>query len=323
MKNKGVLELLQLPRMGRKTILKYLKDHIDDTTIDMSRVECLLPILSQYGCKVSSYTNEVVCEAKKKANRILEECEKLDIHVITYFDSEYPNRLKKCSDPPLLLYYKGEIACISDNIPAVAIIGTRGPILYGQNIAFETGRDMAEKGYVVVSGLAIGCDEYGHKGCLAAQGKTVAVLAGGLESIYPKQNEELAAEILENGGCLISEYPPNSVVYKNQFVERDRIQAALSDVVYVVETGIEGGTLHTAGYANEYNRRLACQIYPIEYEKEEKVQGNIDLIQKGAKAIENSMQLEELLIETRKHRSLEESEPRQITLETYLNNMKG
>jgi len=135
-----------------------------------------------------------------------------------------------------------------------------------------------------VSGLAKGCDTAGHVGALRAHGITTAVLAHGLDSIYPKENRSLAENILSNDGLLISEYLVGQKPIGSFFVERDRIQAGLSDCVFVVETGIKGGTMHTVKYCLEYERILACLQHPQEMHNEIKVQGNRALIadQKGA-----------------------------------------
>ena len=170
------------------------------------------------------------------------------IQIVTYLDANYPKRLKNIIDQPTVLYYKGNIECLNKK-DTVAIIGTREPTEYGVKIARNLGSSFGKRDYVVVSGLALGCDMYGHEGCLDENGTTVAVMPCGLDTVYPAKNKPLAEKILDKGGCLISEYPIKTRVFKNFFVERDRLQSGLSDGVFVIETGEKGGKLHTVGYA--------------------------------------------------------------------------
>lgn len=119
-----------------------------------------------------------------------------------------------------------------------------------------------ETGATVVSGLAIGCDTAAHSGCLSVHGETIAVLAHGLDRVYPAVNRELVGEILDTGGCLLSEYPPKTRPFPANFVERDELQAGLSDGVIVVETGVKGGTMHTVRFSQEQRKPLACVKHP-------------------------------------------------------------
>ncbi len=156
---------------------------------------------------------------------------------------------------------------------------------------------MGKRGDVVVSGLAIGCDQYGHEGCVKVHGKSVAVLPCGLDKVYPAKNKNLAQKILDNNGCLISEYPIETKVFKNFFIERDRLQSGLSDGVIVVETDIKGGTMHTVGYTLDYKRVLACYKHPDRYLNEPKTFGNQKLIkEKKAISLSNNLELEEFRV---------------------------
>ena len=292
MKNEIVLAIMQLKGISRKTIFKsfLLKPDMECTmncikeAIDKAMIE---------NKKIKSYSELQINEAIQKANGIIQECAKNNINIITFLDDDYPYRLKSISDPPVILYYKGDIKCLSKS-NSVAIIGSREPTEYGMRIAKSLGASFGKRDYVVVSGLAIGCDACGHEGCLDENGKTVAVMAGGLDKIYPAKNERLAQRILDSGGCLISEYPPYTSALKSYFVERDRLQSGLSDGVLVVETAEKGGTLHTVRYAIEYNRHLACYNHPPEYLAEEKTFGNQKLIKEGkAMAVSNEDELGE------------------------------
>lgn len=166
-------------------------------------------------------------------------------------DSEFPSILREIPWPPFAIYWKGEP--ISDQ-PKVAIVGTRKATASGRAIAEKFSRTIAAAGCEVVSGLALGIDTAAHSGALAAKGKTVAVLASGLDYIYPKQNEQLAEKILDAGGTIISEYPFGPPAYPSRFLERNRIISGLSKGVLVVEAPEGSGALATAKFAIDQNR---------------------------------------------------------------------
>lgn len=290
MENKIVLAIMQLKNISRKTILKsfLLKPNMECTVETIAKV---LNKASIVDSKIKGFSESQIQEAIDKADGIIKNCEKNDIKIITYLDKIYPEKLRTILDPPTVLYYKGDISYLNE-LYSVAIIGTREPTEYGMKIAKNLGESFGKRNYVVVSGLAKGCDSGGHEGCLAVDGRTVAVMAGGLDKIYPAKNKELAQRILEGGGALISEYPPYTNTFKNYFVERDRLQSGLSDGVLVVETGEKGGTLHTVQYSIDYKRILACYKHPDKYLSEEKTFGNQKLIREGkAMSVSNDTEL--------------------------------
>ena len=137
----------------------------------------------------------------------------------------------------------------------------------------------AKEGFVIVSGLANGCDTAGHIGCLKANGKTVATLPCGLDKCYPNDNNDLADEIVKNGGCLISEYKIGTNPSSENFIERDRLQAALSLGVLVVECAVECGTMHTVGFAESYNKKIAVSLHKDVEEDIDTVKGNLYLLE--------------------------------------------
>jgi DNA processing protein len=202
--------------------------------------------------------------ASNTAKKIIDFSEKLDIKIVNYFDEKYPTKLRNIPDPPVILFYKGNIEFLSKNI-LIAVVGTREPTEYGIRAAGTIGELFANCKIPVVSGLAEGCDAYAQQGCVNKNGQTVAVLAHGLDRIYPKQNENLAHEILSKNGCLLSEYAPGIRASKFSFVDRDRLQSGLSDAVIVVETGVKGGTMHTVNFCIKQNRVLGCISHPPNY----------------------------------------------------------
>jgi len=166
--------------------------------------------------------------------------------------SDYLQMMRGIAHLPKSLYFVGNLP--DQYTPSVAIVGTRKPSAYGQEAAYKLAYDLASRGVVVVSGLALGIDAIAHRAALDAGGTTIAVMAGGLDSIHPKTNHALAARIVKNGGALISEYPPGEPSYPANFIARNRIVAAVADGLLVVEAAIKSGTLHTAGFALNYGR---------------------------------------------------------------------
>lgn len=201
----------------------------------------------------------------------------MGIRPVGFFDDAYPARLRAIPDPPAVLFVKGNSAGL--HAPkALAVVGTREPTAFGATVARRSAASASAAGFVIVSGLAHGCDTFGHEGCLEADGTGVVVLAQGLDRVYPAANRQLADRLLDGGGCLVSEYPVGTAPVRAAFVERDRIQSGLSDAVLVIETDVRGGTMHTVRFCLEQGRALACIDHPPSWRAEEKTQGNQKLI---------------------------------------------
>lgn len=175
-------------------------------------------------------------------------------------EERYPKSLLTISGRPSVLYYKGSIDIINRN-NSIAVIGTRKVSERGKKIAYETGQFVAERGLNLVNGLALGCDAAALRGALDNGGKCVAIMPCGLEQIQPMSHYELAEEILEKGGCILSEYPVGTSIQKYQYVARDRLQSGISQGVMVIEAEEKGGTMHTADFALKQYKRLACYYY--------------------------------------------------------------
>jgi DNA processing protein len=187
------------------------------------------------------------------AVELLKKIKSSNMHIITYLDKEYPKSFLLINDPPVYLFYSGDIKIASQK--CVAVVGTRKPSQKGQTIAYDLSVKLCKK-YIIVSGLAEGIDTEAHRGTLDHNGKTIAILGHGLDMIFPSQNTELAKHIVDKGGLLLSEYLPGQTYSKYTFIARDRLQSALSEQVFVVETEEEGGTMHTAKKALEYGKQL-------------------------------------------------------------------
>lgn len=232
-------------------------------------------------------------EAKLKIDpeKEWEKLQKEKIDLITFDDPLYPDILKQIPDAPFCFYLKGKLPPDSYTF---AVVGTRRATPYGKQAAEFFASSLARLGITIVSGLALGIDTEAHKGALAANGKTIAVLGTGLNdsSIYPPQNRQLAKEIIKTGGALISEYPFGSQPEQFHFPERNRIISGLSLGVLVIEAPEKSGALITANLALEQDREVFAVPGGI-FSKNSS--GPNELIKKGAKLTTNvSDILEEL-----------------------------
>lgn len=203
----------------------------------------------------------------------------------------YPKHLRDVPSAPETLYYVGDIS-VCENV-VIAVIGKRDAQERYLQIARKIGELLAKEGCTVLNGLAIGCDAHALEGALAANGKGIAVMPGGLDEIYPKTNKKLAEKIVENGGCLVSEYPNGTKPQKYTFVQRDRIQAMLSNKVFVVDSERKSGTMHTAEYAFKLEKPLGCFM---EISEKESPVGNRFLVDSNmARAVCNTDGLKKFL----------------------------
>lgn len=189
-----------------------------------------------------------------------------DIKVVTVLDPEYPKSLEAMgNNKPSLLYYMGNISLC--NHPSLAVIGTRKPSEWSTAVEPRLVKKAIELTYLnIVSGLALGCDTIAHETALEVEAKTIAVLPSGLQKIYPYKNTKLARSIVEQSGCLVSEYAPLEESNKYTFVARDKIIAALSTAVIAVECGEKSGTMTTIKAAYELKRKIGC-YYPDDMNK--------------------------------------------------------
>jgi DNA processing protein len=177
-----------------------------------------------------------------------------DAQIVALDDPRYPAQLKQIYDPPLILYVRGNEAVISQ--PGIAVVGTRHPTPYGSGMSERLACDLAARGLVIFSGMARGIDTAGHRGAIAAKGKTVAVWGTGVDVVYPKENTRLVEQILSLGGAIISEFPMGTFPAPQNFPIRNRIISGVSLGVLVVEAAEYSGTRITARCALEQNREV-------------------------------------------------------------------
>ena len=210
-------------------------------------------------CSVHGISESLAETILKSAEALLEKeldlIQRSNIQVLTLDDYEYPAPLKEIEDPPICLYICGVLPDELEH-SSVAIVGSRRATVYGMKMAKHLAEAAAMSGWTVVSGLAAGIDTAAHKGTVGVQGKTVAVLGGGLMKIQPQENIELARSILEMSGAVISEHPMLFPPTKHSFPMRNRIISALSVATIVVEAGSRSGALITAATATEQGRQV-------------------------------------------------------------------
>lgn len=194
--------------------------------------------------------------------KLMDTLNKYDILTCDKDNTWYPRGMKELSNMPSVLYYRGDIKIINSH-KNVAVIGSRKSSAEGLRLSAEAGRIGAELGINIVNGLALGCDTEALKGALSVGGKCVAIMPCGLDQIQPKSNYKLAEEILENGGCLISQYPVGTAIREYQYVERDRLQSAIGQGILIVEAQEKSGTMHTATFAMKQYKRVACYYHQL------------------------------------------------------------
>lgn len=217
----------------------------------------------------------------QKAQQILTHCRQKGYRVVTVKDSEYPQQFLALPDPPLVLYVQGncELLRRMDNLPAITVVGTRDCSQYGARVAENMSYDLAEAGFIVVSGMATGIDAFAHTGALRAGKQTIAVLGCGLDIDYPAQNRKLRQRILETGGTVLSELEPQTPVNGRYFPTRNRLLAGLGQGVLVVEASEHSGSLLTAGHALAQGKEVFAVPSDI---YDPKAAGTLGLIRDGA-----------------------------------------
>lgn len=222
-----------------------LSTHIFDTNFE------LINYVSFFCDKVK------VLEALSKAEEILCKNKELGIKTTYYTKDTYPRELAKIDNPPAIIYYKGaeftEIPC-----NAIACVGTRKPTKLSYNAANYLIPQWVRENCSIISGLACGVDKISHQSCITAGGKTIAVLAHGLDTIYPKENISLAERILSSGGILMSEYSVGTKPDKYRFVNRNRLIVGMARVVMIYECDEKGGTMHNVDYALRQHKKIFC-----------------------------------------------------------------
>ena len=209
--------------------------------------------LAEAGLGSKTIERVVAARQSVKLDQLWAKIESQGIKILTWSDERYPARLKEIDQPPPVLYIRGEY--LSDDLFAVAIVGTRNVTAYGRQIAEELSAFLAANGITIVSGLARGVDAIAHQSALKAGGRTIGVLGSGVDKIYPPEHRGLAEKMMERG-AIISDYAPGTPPDSSNFPPRNRIISGLSLAVVVVEAGETSGALITAEFAAEQGREV-------------------------------------------------------------------
>lgn len=287
-----------IPNLGSKKIQSLLEEYKDPKTIYHLKEKDLYKIK---GIGEKSIKHMVNPQIRESVERHIQYMIKNEIDIISIHNSKYPKILKEIYDPPISLYVKGNTNIL--NQKAIGIVGCREASQYGKSVAKYFSYHLAQEGINVVSGLAKGVDSYAHIGtiCVAREsylpsnitkqcgkrgncGKTVAVVANGLDIIYPKENEMLQEEILRTGGAIITEYPLGTKPERMNFPARNRIISGISKGILVVEAKEKSGTLITVDFALEQGRDVF--VVPGNINSSNSVGTNC-LIKQGAKLVTN------------------------------------
>ena len=281
--SEGILVLLQFKGIGPQTAIRIARDLHDSSQVFEASDEQLKRLATP--STVPLLRDEIEWKyARDAASNQIAQASAKDVRIISYFDAEFPTLLRNISDPPAILYVKGKLR---SGVRSVACVGTREPSYFGREVARRLAGHLAEHNWSIVSGLAIGVDAQSHRAALEAKGHTVAILANGLDTVYPRENRELAEQILESGGTLLSEQPIGTRAFPQHLVQRDRLQSGLSLATFVMQTDIVGGTMHTVRFTLQQRRLLFVPIPPQDCANEQKSRGNIALTQHTGSELAN------------------------------------
>lgn len=254
-------------------ILNYCKLKNISSIYELRNVDLTKVVNVKLVNTIEMYLSSDLDNLYKNVQNLIDCYKQNDIYCITINDNKYPNILKESTNPPAILYCKGNIELLASD--CVAVIGTRENTSIGEKIATKTVEFLIENDYTIVSGLAKGIDTIVHKVSLKNRGKTISIIPL-IDNIYPSINKQLAQDILDNNGLLVSEEKPGTKFYAAQLVKRDRIQSGLSKSVFVIETSINGGSMHATNDALKLGRTVFTpDIYKLcrEYQGLKQIEG--------------------------------------------------
>lgn len=249
--NEDIIRLQLVNGLGRKTISKILS-YAENKDLKFNNFSDVLKLLKDMDIKRLKIDMDKI---EADASEIFECCRKSKIKIIGLYDEKYPQKLKSIEDKPLILYVDGDEELLNQE-NNIAIVGSRTPSQEGYEVSSIFAEKLTEENCCIVSGFASGCDEAAHNGCLQAKGRTIAVIPSGHLHLI-KSNKVLYNMIIINGGAVVSELPPNAKAEKHAFIDRNRIIAAISEGIIIIEGGQKGGTSHTVKFANAYNKPVA------------------------------------------------------------------
>ena len=235
-----LLELFESPLQFLNQPVQSLHSLLNPAAAAMLNQFRANPDTSEIGCKIAADLTYISSQS--------------NLHCLCYDDPLYPRLLREIPRPPPLLFVRGDPTCLS--LPQLAIVGSRNPSGGGSENAERFAHYLAERGFAITSGLALGIDAAAHRGALRGGGKTIAVMGTGIDLIYPSRHRQLAQEIIASGGALVSEFPLGTSSHASNFPQRNRIISGLSGGTLVVEAAVQSGSLITASYALQHDREV-------------------------------------------------------------------
>lgn len=284
-----ILASLKIKGMGPQSVKKFLETVSDPQVVlndfNYFKKSTLTPIKKALN---NNFLNaEVWDNFTDQAFQEWDKAQQENIEIINFQQKEFPQNLLFLKKYPLVLYAKGDVSLLNGD-KMVAMIGTRKPTKFAEKFGERVSEYFAEKlGYVIVSGLAIGCDTVSHLGAMNTTKRTIAILAHGLDMpVYPKRNQKLAAEMVEEGGLLLSTYPLGTKLMPQYLAARDEWQSGISDGVIALETGLKGGTNIAMNHALHQERPLAVIDHLQHFDEATidqipQAQGNLAYIKEG------------------------------------------
>jgi DNA processing protein len=282
--------LSALPRVKRKFLLQEILEHLCKEPLAINNNAFLVDVIKRY---------KIPKLASLKVPNLHLQCKFLPLQIITFLSPNYPCLLLHISDPPLILYAlaKQELQSFA-GYEGLAIVGTRNCDQVGVTDSERLATFSVSKGVSVISGLALGVDAAAHEGAIKGKNlkdffvPTVAVLGSGFNHFYPARNRRLSEQILDHGGVLLTEYPPDMAPFPGNFLERNRIIGGLARGVVIVQAGLKSGSLATARLALNYGREV---IVIPGHPKNSRYLGNLELLRDGASFLIKESELFELL----------------------------
>ena len=273
---KSWLALVRVPGVGPVAVQRLLKHFSPEDIFQASRA----------GLSGAGFNDKLVDALQNPPWALVEQdlqwLEQPDNFALTFEDAAYPISLKEISDPPPVLFVKGQLDLLEQ--PQIAMVGSRNPSSVGVKIAIEFAQALAQAGFVITSGMALGIDAASHQGALNAGGYTIAVAGTGLDRVYPACHKQLATDIVAQG-ALVSEFPPGTSAKAGHFPRRNRIISGLCQGLLVVEAAAKSGSLITARMALEQNREVFAIPGSIHNPL---ARGCNALIRQGAKLVETA-----------------------------------
>lgn len=257
---RGLIALQQVPGLGlqrARTILQQTGavDALQVFEMNMPELMKIEGIGERVARSIVKFDNW------SAVDKILNRTEKCGSGLISFDDELYPELLRHIYDPPLILWFRGDITAFRE--PGIGVVGTRRPGRYGLEQTAAWTERLTAGGLCINSGLAYGVDAKAHQTAVNQNGKTIAVLGSGIDVIYPAKNSRLAGRIIESGGAVLTEYPPGTPPDAVNFPARNRIVSGMSHGILVVETGVKGGSMITARYALDQNREVFVVPHPL------------------------------------------------------------